>query len=162
MKNIKTTSDTVLDSVLMELLARAVAPVELPAAKKAALRERILKRVAAEKATSARTHLTVHFSDDGWVDVMPLIKVKTIFESEDGKGVLFRFQPGARLPAHEHGTDEECVVLEGELRIGSEVVRAGDFHLARRGIPHAELTSSTGALFYIRTGASFKFTPLRP
>ena len=56
---------------------------------------------------------------------------------------------------------EEVVVLEGELHIGSEIVRSGDFHLARRGVPHGDLTSPTGALFYIRTGARFKFTPVR-
>jgi quercetin dioxygenase-like cupin family protein len=158
----KTTSDINFDSDLMESLAGAVAPIEPAPARKSAMRERILARVATEKKATQKTHLTVRLSDDGWIDVMPLIKMKTLFESDDGKGVLFRFQPGARLPAHEHGTDEECVVLEGELRIGKEmVVHAGDFHLARRGIPHGDLTSPTGALFYIRTGASFKFTPVR-
>ncbi len=153
------TTDSTSDSDLMESLSLGVAPVEPPPGRKTAMRERILKRATAEKA--APSHLTVHLNDEGWIDVMPLIKMKTLFESDDGKGVLFRFQPGARLPAHEHDTDEECVVLDGELRIGSQVVHAGDFHLALRGIPHADLTSPSGALFYIRTGASFKFTPLR-
>lgn len=157
-----TTNDSEFDSDLMESLARAVAPIDPSPAKKAAMRERILKRFATEKLTAAQSHLTVHLSNEGWIEVMPLIKMKTLFESNDGKGVLFRFQPGARLPAHEHNTDEECVVLEGELRIGDEVIHAGDFHLARRGIPHGDLTSSAGALFYIRTGLSFKFTPVRP
>ena len=156
-----TANDDEFDSDLMESLANAIAPIEPPPAKKAALRERILQRAAAEKNRGVQAHLTVHLNNEGWIDVLPLIKMKTLFESDDGKGVLFRFQPGARLPAHEHGTDEECVVLEGELRIGTEVVRTGDFHLARRGIPHGDLTSPTGALFYIRTGASFKFTPVR-
>jgi quercetin dioxygenase-like cupin family protein len=157
----KTKTDSELDSDWMESLTQAMAPIEPSAARKAVMRDRILKRVAAEKVTPAQSHLTVHLSNEGWVDVMPLIKMKTLFESDDGKGVLFRFQPGARLPAHEHSTDEECVVLEGELRIGDEIVRSGDFHLARRGIPHGDLTSPSGALFYIRTGASFKFTPVR-
>jgi quercetin dioxygenase-like cupin family protein len=158
----KTTSDIEFDSALTESLLSAVAPVELAPARKAALRDRILKRVRSEKSVPLQSHLTVHFSNDGWIDVMPLIEMKTLFESDSGKGVLFRFQPGARLPAHEHGTDEECVVLEGELCIGDDmVVRGGDFHLARRGIPHGDLTSPTGALFYIRTGANFKFTPIR-
>lgn len=158
----KTTSDINFDSDLMESLARDMAPIEPSPARKTALRERILKRVAAQKPSAAASHLTVRLSEDGWIDVIPLIKMKKLFESDDGKAVLFRFQPGARLPAHEHGTDEECIVLEGELRIGEDmVVHAGDFHLARRGIAHGDLTSATGALFYIRTGASFKFTPVR-
>lgn len=156
-----TTTDSTIDSDLMESLALAVAPVEPAPARKTAMRERILKRATAEKATPVPSHLTVHLNDEGWIDVMPLIKIKTLFESDDGKGVLFRFQPGARLPAHQHDTDEECVVLDGELRIGAEIVHAGDFHLARRGIPHGDLSSPSGALFYIRTGAQFKFTPIR-
>jgi quercetin dioxygenase-like cupin family protein len=157
----KTISDIKFDSELMESLARDIAPIEPAAARKAALRDRILKRATTQNAQTALSHLTVHYSQEGWLDVMPLIKMKTLFESNDGKGVLFRFQPGARLPAHEHGTDEECVVLEGELRIGEVIVHAGDFHLARRSIPHDDLTSPTGALFYIRTGAHFRFTPVR-
>ncbi len=157
----KTINNSEFDSDLMESLVRAIVPIEPAPAKRAGMRERILKRIATEKVSTVPTHLTVHLSNDGWIDVLPLIRMKTLFESEDGKAVLFRFQPGARLPAHEHGSDEECVVIEGELRIGSEVVHAGDFHLARRGIPHGELTSPSGALFYIRTGASFKFTPIR-
>ena len=158
----KTTNESEFDSDLMESLVRAIAPIEPTPAKRAAMRERILKRIATQKVSTTQSHLTVHLSNEGWIDVMPLIKMKSLFESEDGKAVLFRFQPGARLPAHEHGTDEECVVIEGELRIGSEAVHAGDFHLARRGIPHGDLTSPSGALFYIRTGASFKFTPVHP
>jgi quercetin dioxygenase-like cupin family protein len=157
----KTKTDNEYDSGWMESLARNLAPIEPLPARKAAMRDRILKSIAAEPGVSTQSHLTVHLSNEGWVDVMPLIKVKTLFKSDDGKGVLFRFQPGARLPAHEHGTDEECVVLEGELHIGSEIVRSGDFHLARRGLPHGDLTSPSGALFYIRTGARFKFTPVR-
>lgn len=153
----KTTAEQVLDSTTLETLALGVTPIEPPLAANAALRERILKRAASHASPAPQTHLTVPLSDEDWLDVMPLIKMKTLFESEDGKGVLFRFQPGARLPAHEHDTDEECVVLEGELRIGAATVRAGDFHLARKGIPHGPLTSPTGALFYIRTGAGFKF-----
>jgi quercetin dioxygenase-like cupin family protein len=153
----KTTSEPVLDTTTLETLALGVTPIEPSSSVKSALRERILARAASQVSTSPKTHLTVPLSDEDWHDVAPLIKIKTLFESEDGKGVLFRFEPGARLPAHEHDTDEECVVLEGELRIGAATVRAGDFHLARKGIPHGPLTSPTGALFYIRTGIGFKF-----
>jgi hypothetical protein len=38
----------------------------------------------------------------------------------------------------------------------SRVLGPGDFHLARNGIAHGELSSPVGALFY-RTGGRFKF-----
>jgi quercetin dioxygenase-like cupin family protein len=158
----KTTTQAVLDTDSIETLSLGLKPIDPPAPVKTALRDRLLKRVATATAAPPGTqHLTVAYDENGWVEVMPLIKKKVLFESEHGRGVLFRFQPGARLPAHEHNTDEECVVLEGELMIAGETtVHAGDFHLARKDIPHGELTSATGALFYIRTGANFKFRPI--
>jgi quercetin dioxygenase-like cupin family protein len=157
----KKTIDSVLDTDTLETLSLSLKPIEPPLSVKAALRHRLMKRVAATIARAEPSHLTVPYDDNGWVEVMPLINKKVLFESEQGRGVLFRFQPGARLPPHEHDTDEECVVLEGELTIAGEItVRAGDFHLARKDVPHGELTSATGALFYIRTGANFKFRPI--
>ena len=158
----KKTIDSVLGIDTLETLAFGLKPIEPPPAINAALRDRLMKRVAESAARSDTVHLTIPYDENGWVEVMPLIKKKLLFESEQGRGVLFRFQPGARLPAHEHDTDEECVVLEGELTIAGEItVRAGDFHLARKDVPHGELTSATGALFYIRTGANFKFRQIR-
>jgi quercetin dioxygenase-like cupin family protein len=157
----KTTVTTRLDADTIENLAPGLTPIDPPAEVQVRLRERIMQRAAEDTMAQPYANITVHSSAVGWVDVAPLISVKTLFESADGKGVLFRFEPGARLPAHGHDTDEECIVLEGELRIGDDmIVRAGDFHLARKGIPHGEMTAPLGALFYIRTGASFKFRPL--
>ena len=155
----KNTAAAVLDQDIVEALALGVAEVNPPAERKSAMRARILARARAT-LPSADSHLTVHASADGWVKVFPLVQMRTLFESQQGRGMLFRMKAGGRLPPHEHDTDEDCVVLEGELSIGNVTVRAGDFHLARAGIPHDELTSATGALFYIRTGASFVFKPL--
>lgn len=158
----KTTTDSMLDTDTLDTIALALTPIDPPIAVKAELRERIMQRVRSPATGRPNNHLTVQFSEEGWIEVRPLVQKKTLFESAEGRGVLFRFEPGARLPAHEHDTDEECVVLQGELRIGNDIiVRAGDFHLARKGIAHAELTSPKGALFYIRTGAGFQFRPVQ-
>jgi len=51
---------------------------------------------------------------------------------------------------HVHGQDEECMVLEGEVRIGDLVVRAGAYHLAPRGVAHEPISSEHGALLFLR------------
>ena len=62
------------------------------------------------------------------------------------------YAPGASLPAHDHPADEECLVLEGEVMLGDILGRAGDYHLAPKGLPHGTITSKTGALLFIRAG----------
>ena len=153
---ITTTTAAVLDQDIVAALALGIAQVSPPVATQPALRAGTTLPAAGD------AHLTVHAGAEGWVIICPLVQMRTLFESQDGRGVLFRMEAGGRLPAHEHNTDEECVILEGELSIGNLTVRAGDFHLARKGIPHAELNSKTGALFYIRTGANFVFKASRP
>ncbi|RYG10146.1 MAG: cupin domain-containing protein [Burkholderiales bacterium] len=55
------------------------------------------------------------------------------------------------IPSHRHSRDEECVVLQGALRIGSQlVVAAGGYHVARAGVLHAPITTEEGALIFLR------------
>ena len=63
---------------------------------------------------------------------------------------LLRLAPGAALPAHRHPVDEECVVLEGEVQIGTLRVGAGGFHLGRKDVLHDRLCSAGGALIFLR------------
>lgn len=41
--------------------------------------------------------------------------------------ILLRFEPGARYPGHVHPGGEEIFVLEGDLRVGKDRLRAGDY-----------------------------------
>jgi len=67
---------------------------------------------------------------------------------------LLRLAPGATLPAHRHRVDEECLVLEGVLRVGGRLeVGAGSYHLAHRGSLHATITTTTGATVFLRAAA---------
>jgi len=63
--------------------------------------------------------------------------------------MLVRLTPGATFRPHGHDLDEECLVLEGELRFGDLILRAGDFHLARKGHHHPLASSPSGCLLYI-------------
>ncbi len=45
---------------------------------------------------------------------------------------------------------EECVILEGSVRLGSIELSAGDYQLMAPGMPHIAAVSDTGALMFVR------------
>jgi len=58
---------------------------------------------------------------------------------------------GALLPAHRHPMDEECIVLEGTLKVGTRIeVGPGGYHLAHQGALHAPVSTRTGATIFLR------------
>jgi len=62
---------------------------------------------------------------------------------------LVRMAPGATYPSHAHDAPEECLVLEGDLRFGDQVLRAGDFLRTEPGYQQAEQTTEGGCLLYL-------------
>jgi quercetin dioxygenase-like cupin family protein len=85
-----------------------------------------------------------------WMPVALGVAAKMLHVDETGYSFLLRLDPGATLPAHAHDGDEECIVVEGEARLGDLNILAGDYHLARRGSRHGDIFSPDGALLYIR------------
>jgi ChrR Cupin-like domain len=115
------------------------------------LRARLVERVA----DADDSHLTL--APDGepgaapWQPFLPGVAIKPLLESGGILSYLLRLDPGASLPAHRHPEDEECLVLEGRLRVGSRVeIGAGGYHLARQGSLHARLHTDTGATIFLR------------
>ncbi len=133
--------------------AIAVAQTEMMAPNDTVQRVRrsLMQRIA-EQSTSA--HRTVHADAKGWAPFLPLIDCKILNEIGGITSYLLRMKPGAVLPAHRHPIDEECIVIEGVLRIGNAlVIEAGGFHLGLKDLPHDAITTDTGALIFLR-GAS--------
>lgn len=82
-----------------------------------AIRRRLLERVA----DTDETHLTVPAGAAGWQAFGDGIQIKVLHENEGILSYLIKLAPGARLEAHRHPVDEECVVLEGVLKVGSGI-----------------------------------------
>jgi quercetin dioxygenase-like cupin family protein len=51
--------------------------------------------------------------------------------------ILLRFEPGATYPAHNHPGGEEIFVLEGDIKLGRDHLRAGDYLHTAPGNIHA-------------------------
>src|SRR5689334_20631301 len=140
------------DAVPPPLSARLVSALQpgdgarpLDAVDAAAMRERVLKRIRASNA------LTTIQSDEGeWQPFSPKVSIKVLRRDVHTQSYLLRLEPGAVVLPHVHGQDEECMVLEGEVRIGDLVVGAGAYHLAPKGVLHEPISSEHGALLFLR------------
>lgn len=136
-----------LDADIVAWLDAAVAPVPLPDAAQARVKSRLLKRIAT--GTSAQ-HSTVRLDEGRWRDLGGGLQMKILNRQGEVMSYLLRMAPGSQLPAHRHPMDEECVVMEGAVSIGSLRLAAGGFHLGRKDVLHEPLISDEGALLFLR------------
>ena len=60
---------------------------------------------------------------------VPGISIRVLRDDKDtGESTaLLRFEAGTRFPAHDHPGGEQIFVLEGDLQIGRDRLRAGDY-----------------------------------
>jgi anti-sigma factor ChrR (cupin superfamily) len=95
---------------------------------------------------------TVRATTGAWREVMPGVTIKLLrVDRETSNMTAFvRMERGAVYVAHQHSQSEECLVIEGEILIGSHCLHAGDMHVASAGSEHATVTSPRGALLLVR------------
>ncbi|TWO69069.1 hypothetical protein FN976_20230 [Caenimonas sedimenti] len=140
------------DPLLAADIARALTEAqhagdEPDAAAVARVRTRVMRRIADD---SIGRHTAIPADSDGWHGFLPGIRRKVLHEANGIMSYLLRFEPGAVLPAHRHPVDEECVVIEGVLRIGPLVLGPGGFHRVPQGVPDVDSVSDEGCLIYLR------------
>jgi anti-sigma factor ChrR (cupin superfamily) len=130
---------TLLDAIVAE----SIEPVAPPFA----LRDRILD---AATATPQNTR-TVRANEGRWFRVVPGVTVKplSIDVVRDTATLLMTFEPGARVPAHDHSGAEDSFVVSGSCRIGESYLLKGDFHHADAGTRHAEVVSDDGCVLLL-------------
>lgn len=112
-----------------------------------AIKRRLLERVA----DADPSHLTIAADEGDWQPFAPGVRLKLLREHDGVLTYLLRLEPGARLPPHRHPLDEECIVLEGHLQVGSQIeVGPGGYHLAHRGALHPSISTRDGATIFLR------------
>lgn len=94
--------------------------------------------------------LTCYDDDHGWQEVCPGVLRKVLYVDGNTASCFYRIQPGGVAPRHEHGLDEECMMLDGEVFLGDILLRRGDYQLAPAGTLHGDAYSDVGALLYVR------------
>jgi quercetin dioxygenase-like cupin family protein len=122
---------------------------EMPAdsARARSIRRRLMERVA----DADDTHLTIADDEGEWQPFLEGVWIKVLREQGGVLSYLLRLEPGARLPPHRHPLDEECIVIEGSLRVGTRTgIGRGSYHLAHGGALHATIRTETGATIFLR------------
>lgn len=96
--------------------------------------------------------ITIRADEGDWQQLFDGVYKKALLvdETEGAESFLLRIEPGAVCPAHSHTKTEECLVLEGEMIIGTARFAAGDYHAAPPKIAHLPITSEIGTLLYVR------------
>jgi quercetin dioxygenase-like cupin family protein len=111
------------------------------------IKRRLLERVA----DADESHQTIAAADGAWQPFAQGVRIKVLREHEGVLSYLLRLEPGATLPPHRHEMDEECIVLEGALQVGTHTeVAQGGYHLAHTGALHATISTQGGATIFLR------------
>lgn len=123
-----------------------------PGGQQVTRRAQVIKRRLLERIADAeQTHLSIGADEGDWQPFIAGVKLKVLHERDGVLSYLLRLEPGASLPPHRHPLDEECVVLDGTLRIGTHTeIGPGGYHVAHRGALHATINSPGGATIFLR------------
>ena len=161
------------DDALRQLSAAAAALGRLipPVHPDPALRSALLRRIAPQSCDQATPFhrqlrgreadpagcVLRRAGDGGWEDTaVPGVRLRvlTIDAAADRFTALVRMDPGASYAAHRHVGPEECFVLEGDLRHGTQVMRAGDYEWLPGGSDHGPQTTAEGCLLLLHSSLS--------
>jgi anti-sigma factor ChrR (cupin superfamily) len=129
---------------------------ELSTQAAAAIKQKVMQRIGTNVPPVAGSMKSLMGNSD-WKVLNKRLQVKLLHD--DGKTIswLLRLLPGGFLPEHDHADGvEECMVIEGELKINGEPFKAGDYQVAYPGSIHHEVASETGAVLFLKSPASRK------
>jgi quercetin dioxygenase-like cupin family protein len=122
-----------------------------------AIKARLMQRIGAPRLAPAEPggKVVSIMRDDAWVSLSKKIQVKVLHDDGHTLSWLLRLLPGGRLPQHDHADGlEECLVLEGQLRINGDMFGTGDYQIAHPGSVHFEVASDAGALVFLKSPSS--------
>lgn len=135
---------------LETLLADGLAPIPVAGERRNSLRQGLMTQVSASLAKQAGL-LTVRARHGAWQALKTGIRVKPLWDGGlQGHSVLIEFAPGASLIPHRHNCLEEGIVLHGDLQMGDLRLGPLDYHASPAGSRHGGISSTNGALAYLR------------
>lgn len=91
-------------------------------------------------------------TETGWEEIgIEGISVRRLFvdQPRNQMTALIRMAAGTAYPRHIHGGPEECLVLEGRLRVGDRWLKAGDYQRMAGGSEHPVQSTDQGCLLLI-------------
>lgn len=117
----------------------------------------VFLRESALAAGPGDAAFTVRDADAGWPEYAPGIRRRVLWQREGQAALLYHAQPGAAVPQHTHGHDEECLMLQGELFLDDLLLQQGDYQLAPAGSGHRITQTDTGVVIYAHGDLDLQF-----
>lgn len=93
----------------------------------------------------------------GWPEFAPGIRRRVLWTAGGEAALLYRADPGAAVPGHSHGHDEECLMVQGELFLDDLLLQQGDYQLAPAGTGHRITQTDTGVIIYAHGDLDLQF-----
>lgn len=93
----------------------------------------------------------------GWPEFAPGIARRVLWTAGGEAALLYRADPGAKVPGHGHGHDEECMTVQGEIFLDDVLLQAGDYQLAPAGTGHRVTETDTGVIIYAHGDLDLQF-----
>ncbi len=113
-------------------------------------------RESEPQGAADQSPITVRDADAGWPDFAPGIQRRVLWQFENQAAMLYYAQPGAQVPEHTHGHDEECLMVQGDLFLDDVLLQPGDYQLAPAGTGHRTTTTDTGVVIYAHGDLALK------
>lgn len=112
--------------------------------------EKILARID-DEGTHLPGTVTKRAESANWFEISPGIKgrVLHIDRAQNQQYLLVRMAPGSSYHPHSPNTDEQALVLEGDLWFGDLKLEAGDFHVATPTSSHPPGRTVNGCLVHV-------------
>lgn len=114
-------------------------------------------RESADPADPGERRTTTRDQDAGWPEYAPGIRRRVLWRRGAQAAMLYHTQPGAMVPHHVHGHDEECLMVEGDLFLDDILLRPGDYQLAPAGTGHRVTATDTGVVIYAHGDLDLQF-----
>jgi quercetin dioxygenase-like cupin family protein len=108
-------------------------------------------------STSAEAPMLVRDAAAGWSDFAPGIQRRVLWQRAGQAAMLYFTEPGASVPHHGHGHDEECLMVQGDLFLDDVLLQEGDYQLAPAGSGHHSTTTDTGVVLYAHGDLELQF-----
>jgi anti-sigma factor ChrR (cupin superfamily) len=121
------------------------------------IKRQVMQSISASPAASELDEPNIRNvrREEGWQPLGKRMQVKVLHDDGRTLSWLLKLLPGGGLPVHDHADGaEECMVMEGSLRINGVEFQAGDYQIALPGSQHDEVFSETGSLVYLRSPSS--------
>jgi len=135
---------------------KAIVDASKPIEPSPAIRAKVMQAIGEEYSNKFTNDYFVQRDDAShWEDFgVPGVTMRMLFVDRENrtKKFLVRMQPGCEIPEHPHDDDEECFIIEGDLRSDELVLMPGDFMRAPAGSHHGRLFSKTGCLMLVTAG----------